>query len=355
MKLTRSGVVIAVMAGIIAVLAWALVYYARDEFELQAEGMEEEIPTASTVGTDGGYSTVGVSPESQKATGIETARLEVARGQATAEVYGTVVDLHALFDLRGRYLAAVSEARGLLAIAENSRGEYERVRSLYEDDRNVAERTMLAAQAQWKSDAARVLGTQQSAASLRDTLRSAWGPVVSGWAVDADSEPFEVLADQRQVLVQVTFPFDLQAQAGRAPLSLGPVSARGAQRPARFVSASPQTDATLPGATYFFVTGGQGLRAGMRLAGRIALGDGARDGVLVPETAVLWHGGAAWVYVKAGDDTFVRRPVDTAQEFPGGGWFNAEGFEAGEEVVVRGAQLLLSEELKFQIRNENED
>ena len=31
------------------------------------------------------------------------------------------------------------------------------------------------------------------------------------------------------------------------------------------------------------------------------------------------------------------------------------GFEAGQEVVVRGAQLLLSEELKFQIRNENED
>ena len=29
--------------------------------------------------------------------------------------------------------------------------------------------------------------------------------------------------------------------------------------------------------------------------------------------------------------------------------------KAGEAVVVRGAQLLLSEELKFQIRNENED
>jgi hypothetical protein len=54
-------------------------------------------------------------------------------------------------------------------------------------------------------------------------------------------------------------------------------------------------------------------------------------------------------------ETFVRRPVDTSQELPGGGWFNAEGFGPAEEVVVRGAQLLLSEELKFQIRNENED
>ena len=38
-----------------------------------------------------------------------------------------------------------------------------------------------------------------------------------------------------------------------------------------------------------------------------------------------------------------------------GGWFVPKGLEAGQEVVVTGAQLLLSEELEFQIRNENED
>ena len=354
MKLTRSAIIIAVMALIIAVLAWALVYYARDELQLQAEGMADEIPTASTVGSEGGFSTVTVSPESQAASGIETAKLAPARGQATAEVYGTVIDLHALFDLRGRFLASVSEAQGLRAVAENSRGEYERVRKLYEDDRNIAERTMLAAQAQWKSDEARALATRQSAASLRDALRSGWGPVVSAWAADPDSLSFEALASQREVLVQVTFPFELQSQAGRAPLSLAPVSARGAQRSARFVSASSQTDATLPGATYFYVASSEGLRAGMRLTGNVALGGGAREGVIMPEAAVVWHGGGAWAYVKEDKDTFVRHPVDTSQE-SSGGWFNAKGFEAGEEVAVRGAQLLLSEELKFQIRNENED
>jgi hypothetical protein len=354
MRLTRSAVIIAAMAVIIAVLAWALVYYARDELRLQAEGTDYQIPAASAVGSQDGLSTVTVSPESQKASGLATAKLEAARGQASAEVYGTVVDLHALFDLRGRYLSAVSEAQGLRAVAENSRGEYERVRKLYEDDRNIAERAMLAAQAQWKSDEARVMATRQSASSLLDALRSAWGPVVSAWAADANSERFEALADQREVLVQVTFPFDLQSEAGRAPLALAPVSARGTQRQARFVSASPQIDATLPGTTYFYLARAEGLRAGMRLAGRIALGGGAREGVLVPEAAVVWHGGGAWAYVKADEGTFLRRPVDTSQEAPGG-WFNAAGFEAGEEVVVRGPQLLLSEELKFQIRNENED
>jgi hypothetical protein len=58
--------------------------------------------------------------------------------------------------------------------------------------------------------------------------------------------------------------------------------------------------------------------------------------------------------VREGPDKFVRKLVPTAQEM-GNGWFTAEGFEPDDKVVVSGAQLLLSEELKFQIRNENED
>ena len=69
---------------------------------------------------------------------------------------------------------------------------------------------------------------------------------------------------------------------------------------------------------------------------------------------MVWHGGKAWAYVKDEDDLFVRKEVSTAQELASG-WFDATHFQPGDEVVVSGAQLLLSEEQKFQIRNENED
>jgi hypothetical protein len=92
----------------------------------------------------------------------------------------------------------------------------------------------------------------------------------------------------------------------------------------------------------------------MRVAGQLKLGAKAREGVIVPASAVVWHGGKAWAYVKEDADRFVRKPVSTSQEM-GNGWFTAEGLEADDKVVVSGAQLLLSEELKFQIRNENED
>jgi len=99
---------------------------------------------------------------------------------------------------------------------------------------------------------------------------------------------------------------------------------------------------------------GGGLRAGMRVLARAGLGGAPVAGVIVPAQAVVWHAGKAWAYLKQDEQTFARHEVSAAEELDGG-WFNAGGFQPGDEVVVSGAQLLLSEELKYQIRNENED
>jgi hypothetical protein len=353
-KVSRATVVIAAMALVIAALSAALVYFARDELRLRATRPEEAIPTVSAVKDDDGFAAVKVSAASQKASGIQTAALQEATSASAAEVYGVVVNLQALYELRGKYLAALAERRGLRAVAANSHNEYERLRTLFADDRNVSERAVQAAEAQWKSDEARVQGAEQAAESIRDELRAAWGPAITAWAIDPNEPRFASLAAQRAVIVQLAFPADLQGSAARVRVAITPVASRGAPLPARYLSPAPRTDASLPGATYFYLVDGQSLRTGMRVAGRLPLSNKQREGVAVPEAAVVWHGGRAWAYVREEPTTFVRKPVSTAEEI-GNAWFNAEGFEPGEEVVVAGAQLLLSEELKFQIRNENED
>ena len=354
MTMDRRNVLIAVMALVIAALVWALVFYARDEFDLVAEEPEEEIEVPSAVSEEGGYVIVTLSPESQKASGLRTAVLKPTQSEGAADVYGVVTNLQPLYELRGRYLTALAEARGLRAAVVSSEAEYERARTLFADERNVAERVVQSAEAQWRADLARLQAAEQSARSTVDTMRAAWGPAITGWATDPSGTSFNALASQQLVIVQVAFPHELQAAAGNAPLTIAPVSSRATQRSARFLSASPQTDASLPGATFFYVVDGQGLRAGMRVAGALKLGGKAREGVAVPEAAVVWHGGKAWAFVKEDERTFVRKLVSTDNEI-GDAWFNVDRFASGDEVVVSGAQLLLSEELKFQIRNENED
>ena len=258
MKLNLQTVIIATMAVIIAVLAWALIFYARDELDLMTAVPDDEIPLRSSVSSEEGYAQVQISKESQAASGIVVQALEAVSAGATAEVYGVVVNVQPLIDARARYIAAVSDARALRAAATNSATEYQRQKRLFEDDRNVSERAVQTAEVAWKADQARLAAADQTVAAAHSSIRVGWGEVLAGWATNPESSGFEALAQQREVLLQLTLPYDLQAQAGKAPISVRPVSAPGESRPARFISAAPQTDATLPGVTYFYTVSGRG-------------------------------------------------------------------------------------------------
>jgi len=354
MRIRASAIIISVMAVMIAVLLWAVIYFARDEWHLQADQRDDDLPVRSHVSIENGFTSVQVSEPGQRASGIVAQEIEEASSRASVEIYGTVVNIQPLLDLRTRYVAAISEARALRAAAASSEAEYRRVKKLFEQDRNASERALQVAQAQWSADQAHVAGADQAIAAAHASIRVAFGEALAKWATNPESEAFAALAQQREALVQLVFPFDLQAQAGKAGLTIAPASIEAPGRAARYVSPAPQGDSTLPGATYFYIAPGDGLRAGMRVAARLHLSGKSQSGVIIPSAAVVWHGGKAWAYVREDEDTFVRKEVTTDNEVPGG-WFNAGNFEAGDEVVVSGAQLLLSEEQKFQIRNENED
>ena len=354
MRFTASHTIMAVMAVIIAVLSWTLIYFARDELRGEPAGHKDQVETTSAAGIDGGRAVVHVPAESQKASGIATQALKAGRSEAAIEAYGMVMNLQPLAELRGRYLAAAAEARALRAAVAAAESEYQRMEMLHRDDRNVSEQTLKSAEARYRAELARQAAAEQGAASVRDAMRSAWGDAIAGWATHADSPMLEALLQQRAFLIQLVLPYDLPKSAARRKISVTPAMARENARVARFVADSPQVDPGLPGETFFYVVDGGGFRAGMRVAARVGLGGAPVAGVIIPVQAVVWHAGKAWAYVKQDEQTFARHEVSAAEELDGG-WFNAGGFQAGDEVVVSGAQLLLSEELKYQIRNENED
>jgi len=266
-----------------------------------------------------------------------------------------VVNMQPLAELRGRYLAAAAESRAARAALAAAESESRRMEMLFSDDRNVSEQAMKAAQARHQSELARQAAADQAAISIRDAIRGTWGEAVTGWVVNPDSQTMRSLLQQTAFLVQLVFPYDLPRAAVRGKILVAPAMARASSHPASFVADSPQIDPAFPGETYFYLVNGGGLRAGMRVVARISMGGAPVTGVIVPSAAVVWHAGKAWAYVKDDkEDSFARFEVSTADETPGG-WFNAIGFDDDDEVVVSGAQLLLSEELKYQIRNENED
>ncbi len=354
MKLQPAQTIIAVMAAVIALLSWALIYYARDEMGALSRESEESIETITAAGVDAGRAVVNLSAESQAAAGIELHTLETSKRDATFEAYGMVANLQPLAELRGRYLVAAAEAKAARATLAAAETEYRRMDALFRDDRNVSEHAMQAARGRYRAELSRQAAADQAALSIRDAMRGAWGETVAGWSVDPDSTIMRRLLSQTAFLIQLVLPHDAPRAAARGRISVAPTLSRDGARPARFVADSPQIDPAFPGETYFYLVEGGGFRTGMRVVARIGMGGAALSGVTIPSSAVVWHAGKAWTYVKDKEGRFARHEVSTAAEVEDG-WFNASGFQAGDEVVVSGAQLLLSEELKYQIRNENED
>ncbi|HUU71981.1 MAG TPA: hypothetical protein VMW70_05095 [Burkholderiales bacterium] len=374
MKLTANHIIIALMAVVIAVLSWTLIYVSRDELQLHDEEYEEEIETETTATVEQGRAIVRVDLQSQKASGIRLQSLPSSEYESALQVYGSVVNIEGLLETRGRYLGASAERRALESALAAAQADYRRAEVLYQDDRNISEQALREAESRFRVAQARLGAARSMQSVLRDSLLTGWGPVVSEWAMATESATLRELSSRSAALVQLVFPYDLPISAAVPRLMLAPVTARENAVQAQFVSAAPRVSAALPGNTYFYLVSGTALRVGAHVVARVAMDEAVVDGVVVPNEAVVWHAGKSWVYRKHDAETFGRYEISTANEL-GEGWFQAVPADAGpdgaiaveagspnsnflspgDEVVTSGAQLLLSEELKFQIRNENED
>lgn len=349
MSNSRLLLVIALQAALIIGLTWALVYFARDEYNAIVEREEEEIETASRVGAQDGAAMVKLSAQERQANGIETRPLQGQSSSARAQLYATVLDLAPLFDARAKYLAALDEGRVVRAQLTRSEAEYRRAAALFKDDRSVSQRVLQEAQALWRADQAKLAASNRAAAEIAASMRQRWGESLAARATQASSELLTKLARGEDVLVQAVSA----SQEPPAQLDIAPLGNEQDWVSARLIGPAPRGDAQFAGPTFFYHAPGRTLRLGMQLVARHEAGQRVQ-GVVVPREAVVWHGGKSWVYLQHGGEAFVRREVAASEPLEQG-WFVREGFSAGQVVVVSGAQLLLSEEFRYQIRNENDD
>lgn len=352
----KTLTIILLQALIIIVMFWLLVFYGKDEYEAYSrEEQEEEIASPPRVSSEQGSTVVTLSKDTQLHSGIVVSPLQPTNYQAGLTAFGTIIGLDAYNELRTRYLAARAEAGVVRASIANSKKEYQRLAQLNQDDHNISDRAVAVAEAAWRADEARLTAAETSAASIRDALRQQWGESLATLAIQQPaSDPLQRLLQYREVLIQVTLPFDAANPAKDSVLTIEPAGTRDKPVKATFVSVAPQTDSTIQGKTFFYRASSDLLRVGMRVAAHLSQNGQAAAGFIVPSEAIVWYGGKAWVYHKQSGDRFVRRQVSTEREV-GDGWFNAGTFKAGDELVTSGAQLLLSEEFKYQITNENED
>lgn len=293
---------------------------------------------------------VTLSLAAQRSGGIVTQTLAAVshRGQLTA--YGSVLDLRPLAALRSSYADAAARAASAAASLVYTQAQYERAKAL-NAQATLSESDYQAARAAWQADRNDARAAQEAQAALEDEARQAWGDVVARWLV-AGSPMLRDLLEQRDLLVQVSLPPDTSLQAPPDTASI--LAPDGRAVAARFLSQAPQADPRFQSVSFLYTVkgGAQALLPGMSVQARLPHGPPV-EGFVIPSAAVVWHRGSAWVFVQSDSTRFTRHEVSTAAPVATG-YFVTKRFHAGQRIVVGGAQVMLSQELRSEIQGGDE-
>ncbi|WP_028229861.1 efflux RND transporter periplasmic adaptor subunit [Paraburkholderia mimosarum] len=293
------------------------------------------------VQTVNGETVVVVSPDAQRAGHIEVAPLAAVTSQSGISADATVIDLQPLFDLRNRLASARADVDTFTAQSASSRAQYEGSRTLFADDRNISQKSLLAAQSAMQGDAAKLQSARVTLDGLDGTMRQQFGDALAQAATAPASTLFQRLQAGQSVLLRVTLPSSF---ATPPPMRIAIDTPGGGTVPAHRLSASPLADPAVQGTPWFYVAEAT-LPANLRTSARVPTSSEAVSGLLIPEQAVVWYGGQTWAYVRTANERFTRRYVSASSESDHG-YTVTSGFHPGDQIVTQGAQLLLSEELK---------
>lgn len=301
------------------------------------------------------YGRVRVQAETQTLAGLAASAVEPASRLVEARGVARVLDLTPLHALRAERHGFEAEAAAAAAAITAGRAEVERLRRLQREGAGVPQRELQQAEGRLQADTARAAGLARQLEDLAIRARQEWGEVLAGAALSEDSALQRQLAASEDFVLLVTLPGGTTLGEGVTLVHVDRQGDRARAREAHRLSPAPRGDSSLQGETWFFLTPAEGLRTGMRLDVWAPLGGEPAQGVSVPLSAVVWHEGRPWVYVQTGPEEFERRLVpEDAREFADT-LLVTQGLAAGERVVSRGAQTVLSEELRWAIPDEDDD
>lgn len=289
----------------------------------------------------------------EQAAGIETRVLQTASKQHEFTAQGIVLNPEPLIRLRQQFLAV--QAQQLSAQARYREADFNlaRTRNLHAQD-IVSTRKLQEQLAQWQSDKTNLSTNGYQQQTLLASNRLEWGDILTTWFTQPGNQQAADIANHHTQLVLISLPTTRHLPSNTQTIAIDPQGHRDQAITAKLIDAAPQADPITQTERFFFEIKGQKLPYNAHIQAWIPSKQQTDNGVIIPDTAVLRHLGQAFVYLKTTNGTFIRRDLLNA-ETTQNGYFVSTGFSPGEEIVTRGAQTLLSEELKNQIPSEDND
>ena len=326
----------------------AVVYVSANHSDTD-EDEEEAVKAPSHVSLKNGVTIITFDTATQAREGIRVELLHESSSRTELRATSVILPVSGLAALRNSYIAARMKVERDRVDLATSSSQYERTKTLYDENQNMSLQAMQSAEATFRNNQAQVTADEQDANLQLDTIRQSWGSVVEKW-VSSNGTALSDVLDQREFLAQVVFP---PGEVGIAPRALSITAPGNHSVEGRLVSPMPQVNAQIQGISYLYLIPSRpGIAVGMNLAVLVPVGHLVK-GILVPQSTVVWWQGKAWVYEATSPTTFTRLELATENPVNGGYFVPGSTVTPGTKVVTAGAQALLSEEFRSQIQQED--
>jgi len=354
----KSLLIIVIQSILIITLIWIIMLLGKDEF-LESDDNDndnDETIVDYTIIKDG-LTYINLPAVVEKNSGIKLQKISISTHEQSIPSYGITVNLSPLLKNQNDFTNLKYQKTKLLAKLDEEAEQISKLIILNKDNKNIADSVVQEKNIEisdLKNDIAII---NNNIKNLLFNIDHQWGKDFKELITDSKNHYLEKLLHNEYRLIKITIPINQTLDIIPKEIKVSPSNQPKKTYKATFISKAQDTDQSIQGKSFYYYVTENDLEIGLKLKAFIVSDKIEPDNayLFIPKESVIWSSGKAWVFIKNNEGNFLRKPLPRLVEIDGG-WIIKEGIIIeNDKIVVDGAQLLLSEEFKYQIKNENED
>lgn len=233
-----------------------------------------------------GVTQIHLTPEEQLQSGLVSETLEEIHYLPEQPVFGQVMAIQGLIELRSHYQNALLEQALTTSALKTAHQNYQRLKQLHKEA-IISIHKLHIAQSNWLNQIIKLKTRDTALKNIRTTAEQSWGQPLTHSALDESSTLFQQLLNNQQILIRVSLKAGQSLPADTSFIFIAPDNDRPKAYKAYLISAAPQIDVVSQGETYFFHSHSARLRISMRIHAWIPQAGQSLSGITLPESAVV--------------------------------------------------------------------
>ena len=331
----------------VLILSSCIVHYTANSTPVTKDETPEISPPVTLIN---GNIAIRLSVKQIELAAFKMQTLDSTHYQPQHIVTGKVFNIQPLLELRSGLQNTTIRLNNARQQERIARIAYQRAQQLAEEGITSIARSAKLKQA-WLTQRASLQAHQSKLDFLKLSARQQWGNTLAR-AIVENNLLFRELSSRQKTLVLISVPLSLTKLDSIKMIEISPNGQRQDTISAKLLSESPFNN-SFAGNGFFYVAETNKLAIDKRITAWIP-GQRSDIGVLIPESAIIWRNATPWVYLQLDDQTFVRHPVYHYHQV-NQHWFVHDQDLSGKRIVVSGSAVLLSEELRAQIPDEDDE